>query len=116
MKKLSLVILDGKRIVEATVISWTRVCWEKIIPRRKPDREGKKGAAWIIEKEKRRVFGKHAVKMLEEFNEASPVGHSEEELYGFFGIVGIGSRWADNEDIRWCLYLGEKDLAPGMAL
>jgi len=110
-KRLSLVVIDGKRIVETAVVCWSARCCNLIKPKRQPDREKKGEAAWIIAPEKRRALGKHANAVLEKNGSGA-----QEILYGFFALVGIGSRWADNTDVRWCLYLGERDLKPGMAL
>jgi len=111
--------MDGKTIVETAVLSWTEKCWRTIIPKRPPTESKGNEAAWIIPPDKRRIMGKHVNKMLEEFNAPDLNGdrfHSKEELYGFFALVGIGTRWVDNTAVRWCLYLGERELKVGMSL
>jgi hypothetical protein len=110
-KRLSLVVIEGRKIVETAVLCWSERCCNLIKPKREPDREKKNECAWVIAPEKRRVFGKHANKILEKHGSGAT-----EILYGFFALVGIGSRWVDNKDVRWCVYLGERELKPGMAL
>ena len=116
VRKLNLVVMDGKRIVETAVLSSVEACWRAIIPKRAPTQARGKEAAWIIAPDKRRPLGKHVVNTLEKINRENKEDYNLEELCGFFALVGIGTRWADNLGVRWCLYLGERELKPGMNL
>lgn len=108
--RLMLVVIDGKKILEASELALGEKLWKVIIPKRRPDRAKGKERVWIIPKDKRRVFGNHANKVLEKF------GDNRDELFGFFALVGMGTRWADNDAVRWCLYLGDRELETGMNL
>ena len=109
--KLSLVILDGKMIVESAVLAWSPGVIQKIIPKRQPDRAKGREAAWIIALGKRRAFGNHVVQLWKKMNASGD--KNEEEVYSFFALVGIGRRWVENSDVRWCLYRGERKLVAG---
>jgi len=114
--KLSLVICKGSSVIEAAVLSWSKECWRTILPKRKPDKKKGNEFFWFIPVQRRRVFGIHANKMLEKFNENNLRNHAEEELFGFFALVGLGSRWVMDESVRWFLFLGERELVPGDTL
>lgn len=106
--KLFFCICDNGAIVESAVLSWTKKCFNAILPPRKCDIESEKyGKIWIIQRGKRRLFGNHANSVLEKLR-----GTIEEELYGFFALVGIGRRWIDSKS-DWCLFLSENEPVAG---
>lgn len=107
----SLVVIDKATIIETAILSSREPCWRHMLPKRVPDKIKGKEAAWIIKLDRRRAFGKFVNKILEEYKDSY-----QEELYGFFGLVGIGTRWADNKDVIWCLYVGNRELEKGMKL
>ena len=79
-----------------------------IVPRRDPDVADDVWKMWKIARDKRRVFGAHADKVL-----STKSSCSQEELYGFFGMVGIGKRWADDDAVEWMLFYGADGKEPG---
>jgi len=102
MKLFFCICKDGK-IVESAILAWTKKCFNAILPPRKCDTESEKyGKVWIVKKDRRRLFGNHANAALEQMR-----GTVEEELYGFFALVGIGKRWIDDLGVDWCLFLTE---------
>ena len=110
--KLWLAVEQNSKVLEAVVVSWSEGCWKRMIPKRDPDeKDGLR--IWVVEHRSRRVFGSYSIKTLEQFHENNRWNHSEEVLYGFFGVVGIGNRWVDRKDVKWCLVLGDKELARG---
>lgn len=114
--ELWLAIRRGEKVVEAAVLSWSRKCWKTILPKRSPDRDKGGEQIWVVAPERRRAFGTHANKMLERFNKSNLNNHGKEELYGFFTLVGIGSRWANDRTVDWCLVLCDRELALGDVL
>lgn len=89
-------------VKEATILAWSERCVSRIVPRRDPDRMSSDWRAWIVPVDRRRAFGFHTSKMLEQFK-----GCQEEELYGFFALVGFGKRWADLNTVEWQLILAK---------
>lgn len=108
---LSLVVINGRRIVDCFELTNDEDLIGKVVPSRSPDKERDGEKAWIVQMEKRRLFGKHLVGLLE-----SDSVSNECELLGFFGLVGIGKRFVDDKDVRWCLYLGSRNLEIGGTL
>lgn len=114
---LRLVVRREGRCVESVEITDSYHCWKEIVPSRPPDKQdlvdGKPEQLWVIAKDRRRPFGSHAVKKVEEYNRRNGGRHNASELNSFFGIVGIGSRWANDTSAEWCLSLGEREFFPG---
>ena len=109
-RSASLVVLDGKIIVETALLAAEEKCWRNMLPKRAPDKSKGREAAWIVPLKRRRAFGKHVNLVLEKHK------NNVAELYGFFGLVGIGTRWADDDRVKWCLYVGDRKLKKGMKL
>jgi hypothetical protein len=61
----------------------------------------------LINPDKRRGFGQHVVSVLDTF------GNRTEQLYGYFGLVGIGKRWVDVANVDWYLILDEGGVSVG---
>jgi hypothetical protein len=111
---LSLVIRKDGVIAETSVLASADVCVKGIVPKRKPDENFGQGRIWNIAVDKRRKFGTYALSQLEMCN--AKRGYNQDELTGFFTLVGIGSRWADDRDAVWSLYLGDDELSAGMKI
>ena len=91
---------------DGEVVASTRLCWsykpqKYILPKRSPDKERSGEKMWLIVPEDRRKLGKHVVNVLEGYNHDR--NHNAEEVHGFFGVVGIGTWWADDMDVDWWL-------------
>lgn len=114
--KLWLVVRQDGQVAEACVVSHTSRCWEGLVPKREPDIGRETEKVWVIAPDRRRFFVGHAIKWLEKFNQRNGNKHSAEVLDGFFGMVGLGSRWVNNEDVDWCLFLGDRALGEGDAV
>lgn len=108
---LSLVIINGRMIVDCFELTKDADLVKKVIPNRSPDKERNGEKAWVIQIENRRLFGKYLVGLLEGDSVSN-----ECELLCFFGLVGIGKRFVDNKNVRWCLYLGSRMLKVGGVL
>lgn len=89
------------QVAEEAVICWTSTCERAILPRRKPNRQRDGATGWLIQKDKRRLFGKHVLKCIEGINRVSNGSYGGEENSCYFALVGIGRRWADCDDVEW---------------
>jgi hypothetical protein len=92
---------DGKT-VESVSIIWSRRCVESILPKREPDVERDGVRSWKIAIDKRRLMGEYILRTVEGLN-ARGGGYYGEEFACFWGLVGIGKRWADDSEVEWWL-------------
>ena len=105
---LWLTVERGDDVLESGVVAWSGACTKRILPKRVPDYEDDKSKRWMIPFDRRRAFGVHADKVL-----STKSSCTAEELYGFFALVGMGSRWADRDDVIWGLHFGDDEYEPG---
>lgn len=96
---LSLVVLQNKKVVEAAELAWMEKTIAAIVPKRSPNASSKKSKFWLIADAKREVFVKHVDKVLDKTTS------EKESLFGYFGIMGIASRWFEDKKVKWGLYL-----------
>lgn len=94
---LSLMVLKDGIVVRSAEIAWEDYSCEKIIPGRKPDRIEAGMKYWVIARDRRAPFCRHANRTLDKY------GTQKESLYGFFGIVGIAEAHLKDSSLEWCL-------------
>lgn len=110
LENLSLVVLQNKRVVEAAELAWMEKTIAAIVPKRSPDASSKKSKFWLIADAKREVFAKHVDKILDKTTS------EKESLFGYFGIMGIASRWFAEKRVKWGLYLSANKIVTGEPL
>ena len=110
---LYLAVVDGNIVVDLLCVPSVGNFVQDVIPKRDPDKKKGFERAWVIKREHRRKFGSYTIKKIESINRTNRQAYNTEELEWFFGLVGIGSRWADNDGVVWCLYDGSRRLKVG---
>lgn len=113
-KKLSLVVLRNKRVVEFVRLGEHPDCFGPIVPKRKPQQTTPNSKIWIIDTAKRQALVKHIEGVYEKL-EAMWVKDKEtyrtcESLSGWFGTMGLVTRWAEDKGVVWGLYLSNNDI------
>jgi hypothetical protein len=107
---LNLVVLRDRVVVESTVLSHKDSCIQKILPPRGPDLRLDRFKVWIAAPEKRKNLVNRIDLVLDKY------GTSKDMLYGFFGLMGISSRWLEDRSVEIGLCLGTEEAAAGVPL
>lgn len=101
-RSLSLAIAREGKVMERAVLCWRHRCIQQLQPKRSPDKDGGVSKVWVVRPEHRVNFLKYADRVLDK------AGSEAESLYGYFGIMGAGSRWLRDATVDWCLFLGRE--------
>jgi len=112
--KLSLAIRKDGKVVASEVLTEIYKCWNRIVPKREPFLTEDGYRVWVIAPEKRRAFAKAVDRTLSAYNKSFDGGN--EEVLGFFTLVGLGTRWGNDKTVDWLLVIGEKKPEEGETL
>ena len=126
-KQLSLVVLRDKRVVEFTMLGENPDCIKPILPKRKPQDATKNSKIWIIDTTKRQALVDYIDDIYEKLEAMlvrdedgqvrdEDLHKTRESLCGWFGLMGLTSRWLADTGVVWGLYLSNQDIQAGEGL
>jgi len=113
--KLSLAVLKDGAVVESALLCWSPKLYNRIVPKRKPERLKKvSGKMWGIDETNRDSFVEFVNEKMEDH--ANETGLNLQECSTYFSIVGIASRYLKDHSVNWVLFLGREELEKGVVL
>jgi len=119
-KTLSLVVLKDKRVVEFATLAEKPDCIKPIMPKRKPQQVTLRSKIWIINASKREALVEYVDDIYEQLEamwmREKDGYRTRESLSGWFGLMGLVSRWIRDTAVVWGLYLSDNDIQSGEPL
>ena len=122
-ESLYLIVTRENKVIESAEIAWSYGWYSRIVPQKKePVRPEEGMKLWEVDYSKRGTFLNFAIKTMNKLTPVDGDGFAqdkslaEQNLYGYFGMVGIAYQYLKDRSTEWMLALSQREIQIGEVL